>query len=534
MRKSSLGLIFIFCYLQVLVCQEEVTWAEHIGCIVYTHCTPCHNDKGIAPFALSSYPDAFAYRYAMEEAISQKIMPPWPPNPHYKHLAGERLLSEQEIQLFKTWVEEGAAEGDPDQALEPPVIETNRQILEPDFSFRLPDYVVPDLREIDLYRCFRIAPGFKQDKYITGVEVLPGNRSIVHHVLVYADTTGITEQLDAADPGAGYTCFGGIGSNSAMMLAGWVPGSDANFTPDDMGILLPAGSDIVVQVHYPEGSVGQMDSTRVNFQFAPPGDTRRDLVNLPVLNHFVGLSEPLFIPANTRKTFHATQVVPFKLTATGIAPHAHLICESMRAFATTPFGDTIRLIDIPHWDFEWQGFYDFQQPVVLPFGSVLHGTATYNNTTSNPHLPFEVPRDVSLGEATTDEMMLFFMSLALYQRGDEDRVIDTTSHKVNYQDCMPGAVLVSTRSPDRVKPHMVLGPNPAHDHVFVSTTGGEANDDLQIILVDLLGNQVMSYPLSPGIIVLDLPSTMPGGIYYYFMQSKGEPPQPWQKLVLVR
>ncbi|NND32802.1 MAG: hypothetical protein HKN76_09440, partial [Saprospiraceae bacterium] len=385
MAKFIFFSVGIFWFMPCM-CQEEVTWSDHIACIVYSHCSPCHNDKGIAPFKLQSYEDAFANRYGMEAAISSQYMPPWPPAKDFGHLAGSRALSDEEISLFKAWVEQGAPEG-ASSSLAAPVFSSNQEITEPDFSVRLPAFEIPDLRELDLYRCFVIPTAEPEDRFITGIEIIPGNRSVVHHVILFQDTTGTPELLDAEDPDLGYTCFGGIGSELASMVAGWVPGSSATFAPDGMGIYLPKGATLVAQIHYPEGSVGQFDSTLINLKFSESNNLRR-IENLPVLNHSFGIDRELYIPANTRQTFYETFFpVPLKVTMTGIAPHAHLICESMKAFATTITGDTIPLIDIPHWDFEWQGFYQFQKPVVIPAFSTLHGEATYNNTTSNPHLP---------------------------------------------------------------------------------------------------------------------------------------------------
>lgn len=511
--------------------QEQITWSDHVGCIIYSHCSPCHNDNGIAPFPLLTYDDAYRFRYGIEPVITSRQMPPWPPSTDYGHLIGERTLTDNEIALFKRWVEQGAKEGNPADAPQSPVYASNEEITDPDFQIRLPAFEIPDLPELDLYRCFLIPTDENEDRFITGIEIIPGNREVVHHVILFQDTSGIPEMLDSEDPALGYTCFGGVGSNSASMVSGWVPGSGAYFTPRGMGIFLPKGASLIAQIHYPEGSVGEVDSTLINIKFSESNDIRR-IENLPALNHFFGIDRPLFIPANTKQTFHETFFpVPFKVIVTGIAPHAHLICESMKAFATTPFGDTIPLIDIPHWDFEWQGFYQFQKPVVIPAFSTLHGIASYNNTTSNRHLPGDMPVDVSLGEATTDEMMLFFMSFTLYEEGDEDMIIDTTSHKIHHELCQVDNFTVPVREIPQENTWLVT-PNPAQSHIIIHQA--TSNSITTFVLVDLWGKEFIVRALTGTHTSIDFPDDLPSGVYLYQLRQQQRPSSGWQKLVVTR
>ncbi|MCB0685499.1 MAG: T9SS type A sorting domain-containing protein [Saprospiraceae bacterium] len=530
-----MGRFFVAVYLalnfSVAQGQEQVTWSADIACLVYTHCTPCHNDKGIAPFPLQSYEDAYRFRYGIEPIIASRQMPPWPPSTDYGDLAHERVLTQEEIDLFQHWVEQGAAEGIPDQAPTPPVYASSLEITDPDFSVRLPSFEIPDLREYDLYRCFVIPTNESEDRYITGIEIAPGNRKVVHHVILFQDTSGIPEQLDAADPNLGYTCFGGIGTNTASMVAGWVPGSSAFSAPEGMGIYLPKGATLVAQIHYPEGSAGEIDSTLINIKFSDQTALRR-IENIPVLNHFLGIDRPLFIPANTRQTFHETfSPVPFKVIVTGIAPHAHLICESMKAYATTLTGDTIPLINIPHWDFDWQGFYEFKKPVIIPAFSTLHGEATYNNTTSNHHLPGDIPVDVSVGEATTDEMMLFFFSFAVYQQGDENLVIDNNQHTPHYNDCSYAGMTVATQDYAAGSPWKIW-PNPASSFLHIETS--TSADVVVIRLTDLWGRFILEERMTDNQRQINLPEGLPSGVYLCQISDQSGVRSAWKKVIISR
>ncbi len=460
---KKLGL-FIIIALYNKASAQSVNWAEDIACVLYTHCTSCHNPNGTAPFSLIEYNQAFTFRNSIKFAVENGHMPPWPPNHEYQAYAHQRIMPQSDIDLITEWVNNGAPEGDPTLAPIAPIYSTQYEISSPDLVLKIPTYTVPNLTSSDLYRCFVIPTNLLVDKNITAMEVVPGNPNIVHHVLSYYDTANTTVNLDNLDPEPGYTSFGGIGSGTAMPLGGWVPGSRADFFPDGLGMALPKNSYIILQIHYPVGSTGQVDSTEIRFKFTD--SFVRPLYSYALLEHSVTLTNgPLIIPPNTIQTFHSQFLVPPPLDASiiGIAPHAHLICESMKAFGVTPSGDTIPLVDIPNWDFHWQGVYYFQKPIKIPVGTTLHGYATYNNTLSNPHNPSNPPQWVFLGEDTKDEMMLFYFTFTYYLPGDENIIIDTNTYTPYYNNCKTTGLQESSA----VENYLQVYPNPGHQEFFM-------------------------------------------------------------------
>ncbi len=414
--------------------QTTPVWSTDIAPILYNNCATCHHNGAIAPFELLSYNDAVVQAAGINADVQSGTMPPWPPDPAYHHMAHERLVSAADKAKIAAWVAGGTPQGNP--ALAPPVPTFSNAGDLPgtaDLTVRAPTFT-STASTGDVYRCFVLSSGQSADRYITSFEAIPGNRQIVHHVLVYADTTGISTTLDAQDPGPGYTSFGGIGTDNAILLGAWVPGSSPLKLPLGFGIKLPKNAKIVVQIHYPAGTAGGVDSTRVRFFFSP-SSAIRNVTIAPVLNHFTNITPALSIPANTVKTFTEHQPVPpIDISVLGVSPHMHLLGQNIKAFSVTPAGDTQKLISIPEWEFHWQGFYLFRNIMKVPGGSNLYAQAMYDNTVNNPENPSSPPKNVVAGESTTDEMMLVYFVFTPYLAGDESVTMEDSTTSVGVQN----------------------------------------------------------------------------------------------------
>lgn len=485
--------------------QTQVTWSSDIACILYSHCTSCHRPGGLAPFSLMTYAEAQSNAAAIEDAvITHGEMPPWPPDQSYNAMAHNRDLTQTEKDRIADWVQAGAPMGNPIDAPAAPVYQVGPVLSNPDQIIRIPNFTLGAM-STDEYRCFPIQNTQNQTVYIKKLEVIPGNNGIVHHVLVFHDVNNGSWSLDSLDPGPGYTSFGGPGTNSANLLGGWVPGNDLYEAPLSMGIRVPAGGTFIVQVHYPLGSSGETDSTEIRMEFA--GGTQRNITISPILNHVTTMvNGPLFVPANTVQTFHQQKTLFGNYSAVGILPHAHLLCTSMEAYAVLPNQDTVPLIRIPHWDFHWQGTYSFKSPVHLPNGTVLHGWATYDNTVNNPHNPSNPPINVAVGEATTDEMMLFYFFYTPYQSGDPNIPIDTSNHLTHHENCGADLLHAPSFSPPG-SPRAF--PNPSSGKLVVS--GAEWAEWYAVF--DVRGTELMRTNWSDLQREIDLTS-LPAGTYW--------------------
>ncbi len=504
---KKLFLISCFCFFSVKSFSQ--TWADNIAPILFSKCVSCHRPEGIAPFSLFTYNDAFSNRNSISNAVSTKHMPPWPPEDNYVHFTGARTLTTAEISSIVNWVNNGAPSGNISNAPPIPPVVTN-SLGTPDTILRMPNYT-STASVTDIYQCFVLPLRLNTGRYVSAIEVVPGNSSIVHHVLVYQDTTAnhAAQLLDNASPGPGYTSFGGIGVNNPVLIDAWVPGTIVKKLPVIFGKRIFTNSDIVIQVHYPAGSSGRIDSTKVRLYYNN-NTSVRDVRIEPILNHYapVLVNVPLTIPANTIKTFEERYTLPsiIKATVLTVAPHMHLIGESVKCYANKPNGDTIRFIDIPHWDFHWQGQYYFQRPVIVDGGSTLRAFATYNNTSSNPHNPNNPPQTVNLGEATTDEMMLIYFAFTQYQAGDENIIIDSS------------LLTTPVGNPLLVVKQLKISPNPVN--AYLQFQNPEQHKKTILAVWDMAGRKIYEADITQQLFVNIPTYRWADGLYRVYLQTK--------------
>ena len=389
---------------------DPPTFSGEVVRIFQQHCQTCHHPGDIGPFSLMDYESAGPYAQRIKEQVVLRKMPPWKPVRGFGDFLGVRVLSEQEIAIILQWVDAGAPEGDPSE-LPPPLTFPDGWVLgEPDLVLSMEEFSVPAGE--DLYRCFSLPTQLGEDRHVRAIEIRPGNRSIVHHVLLFGDPSGLSQALDSAEPGQGYTCFGGPGfipENS--FFGGFAPGVRPLVLDAGTGLLLQRGSRVVIQVHYHPEEGGATDLTRVGIHF-----TRAPVDK--IVRIFPLLNTSFRIPAG-----HARYEVKYSLTVppgfgldshiVSIAPHMHTLGREILVETTYPDSRVVPLIWIDDWDFEWQGIYTYRQPVPFPEGSRVEFTAYYDNSANNPENPNSPPKDVTWGEATTDEMALVFLAFTL-------------------------------------------------------------------------------------------------------------------------
>lgn len=461
-----------------LLHSQTPTWSDNVASIIYNNCSSCHHTGGIGPFTLMSYQDAADHAFNIKSQVQAKLMPPWKPDPEYVHFMNERILSDEDINTIADWVDGGTPTGNLAMAPPAPTFTSGSQMASIDQSIEWPEWTVST--NIDQYRTFVIHSNYAQDVYLNQIEYLPGNGSIVHHMVLFYDEGNTSWFFDELDPLAGYESYGlGPVSFSATFIGAWAPGSGIFELPSNMGIRIPAGADIGLEIHYSPNANGQTDNSTVNLKFTTHPNVREVYVDA-VLNHFSLTDGPLFIPANTTKTFHAKlTILAGDASLVSTFPHMHKVGTSIKSWAVSAGGETTNLVSIPDWSFHWQGFYGYQKLIHITNLSTFWAEATYDNTTNNPDNPSNPPQDVEAGEHTTDEMLVVFYAWLAYEPGDENVILDSTLLSV------PGIVQQQNLS-------LHVFPNPVLNELNVGTELSQTQE-LTFILTNVTGQSVKAW-----------------------------------------
>jgi hypothetical protein len=391
------------------------TFNKEVVRVFQDHCQSCHHPGDIAPFSLMDYASAKPYATQIKVMTQTHQMPPWKPTPGCGDFAETRSISTNELDTIARWVDAGAPEGNRADLPTPIDFSSGWTLGQPDLVLSYPETFTPTASG-DTYRCLPLPTNLTSDQYVSAIDIHPGDRKTVHHVIAFIDKSGASANLDAAEAGPGYTCFGGPGFNitdpGAATLGGWAPGQVASRLPEQVAFLLPKASNVVLQVHYhPHDGQPQPDKTEIGIYYAKK-KPQQQLYVLPLIN------DQFTIPpgdANYKVSAppNGPLFTPFGLHLWGIYPHMHLLGRKMNVAAHLPGGTDECLINIDDWDFNWQGLYQYASPIAIPGGSSLSVGAYYDNSTDNMRNPNYPPKAVSWGEQTTDEMCIAFIAFTV-------------------------------------------------------------------------------------------------------------------------
>ncbi len=426
--------------------------------IIQKHCQDCHRPGQVAPFSLLTYDQARKRAADLDHVTSDRRMPPWPADPNYGGpFRDSRVLSKAELETLKAWVEGGCVEGDTADAPAARVFSSEWPLGEPDLVLSMPEDYQLEASGEDEFRVFVLKTNFPEDRWIRAADFKPGNRAVVHHILSGIDSSGKARELDASDPKPGYHAVGGFGSgvDPRNLLPIWTPGARARFTHEDTGYFLPKGADILVQMHYHKSGKPEFDRSSVALYLSPKPlgkeiftgfvfpnvsmeqvqATRnklmlRSIIKRPTFDDF--LRDIMIIPPGAKNyevkgsTKPGSSVVsrpnrPFgsEVMITTVMPHMHWLGKDMTFYAVKPDNTKVELIRINRWDFNWQGTYAFEKPVILPAGSWLEVEAHFDNSDTNPANPIKPAKEVRWGEGTNDEMCLGVFEVVFVGKGGE-------------------------------------------------------------------------------------------------------------------
>jgi Flp pilus assembly protein TadD len=378
----------------------EPTFSGGVAELIQDNCVTCHRPDGAAPFPLLTYEQVREQGRRIAAETRAGAMPPWPPSAPVGAFAGERLLTEGEIQLLQRWFSDGMPVGDPAAVPAPPALDDGWQLGTPDLVLEMESpYVVPANAE-EIFRNFVLPVPLESARWIRAVEFHPGSPRVVHHATLAVDPTRGSRELDALDTVPGFDGMGAAGGaeHPRGTFIGWTPGKSHGDAPASASWRLSPGSDVVARLHLRPVDEAVAVRSRVALYFAEGPPER-----LPVALQLG--SQAIRIPAGepayeVRDSF----ALPVDVDVLGLYPHAHYLGDTVQAWARTPAGERVLLLEIPDWDFNWQDEYRFAEPVFLPAGTLLHMRYTYDNTSDNPHNQHQPPARVTYGSRSVDEM----------------------------------------------------------------------------------------------------------------------------------
>jgi thiol-disulfide isomerase/thioredoxin len=373
---------------------SPVTYHARVERLVQQNCVECHRTGGVAPFPLETYEQVVARKAAIRRVVEDRTMPPWfatpPAKGEHSPWVNDRSLTDADRAELLAWVAGDLAKGNPADAPLPRKYESGWLIGKPDAVFQISRPVAVKAEGTMPYQNLSVETNYDEDRWVQALEVQPTARQVVHHVLVFAGPKGAR----------------GGGGEFEGFFAVYVPGNNTLVYPDGYAKKLPRGATLRFQIHYTPNGTATEDQTRIGLVFA------REKPRYEI--HVAGIANTRFeIPPGADNHRLTAQIpVPFNARALAFFPHAHLRGKAARFDARFPGGDARNLLDVPHYDFNWQLVYRYAEPVSLPKGSVLSYTAWYDNSPKNPANP-DPTKIVHWGQQTYDEMHLGYVEYVI-------------------------------------------------------------------------------------------------------------------------
>jgi tetratricopeptide (TPR) repeat protein len=376
-----------------------LAFTKDVAPIVHRKCAGCHHAGEIGPFPLVSLADFRKRPKQVVNVIERRLMPPWPPAAGYCRFEGDQSLTTDEIGIISQWAAEGCQEGHPSDLPPLPEFPQGWKLGTPDLVLTMSEPYLLSANGKDIYRKFVLPVPITERKYVRAYEFDPGNRKIVHHAMIRIDSTGWSRYLDKQDPQPGFegTMMGGDRSPDGLLM-GWSPGATAPRANGAIAWPLEPGTDFVLELHLlPSGKPEKIQSSLALYFTPNPPDTHPCLVQLN--------NGTIDIPAGRKSYVTEDQyVLPIDAKIIECWPHAHFLCRDVQCYAVLPDGNRQWLLRIKDWNFNWQNFYTYAEPLSLPRGTTLRMRLEYDNSAGNPRNPHNPPRRVHFGRTSDDEM----------------------------------------------------------------------------------------------------------------------------------
>ena len=363
------------------------TFSKDVAPIFYKNCAECHRPTMFAPMSLMTYEDARPWLRSIKQRVTARTMPPWGSDQPHGVFKNDPRLSDADIATIVSWIDGGAAKGDDKDLPARPQFVDGWTIGQPDAVFQMTeDFKIPASGTID-YQYIRIPVNLPEDRWMQAIEIKPGARAHVHHVIAFTQPVGEAIREGGA---LGPTNIGGV-------------------TPNKPGVVFPPGvarlirgkQDIILQMHYTTNGTEAIDRTEVGIIFAKEPPKKIAAGGFALNPRFV-------IPAGDGNAeVKAVQNINQDTVLTTLTPHMHVRGKDMIYIAHYPDGTSETLLSVPRYDFNWQITYELAQPKVLPKGTKVEVIAHYDNSPANKYNP-DPTKDVRWGDQTWEEMMIGF------------------------------------------------------------------------------------------------------------------------------
>jgi hypothetical protein len=384
---------------------RTVTFAKDVAPILYARCVECHRPGQIAPMSLLTYDDARPWAKSIRERVFDREMPPWFADPAHGTFENNPRLTQQEIDTIVRWVNTGSAKGADSDLPPAPRFAEGWTIGEPDLVLSMQEEHAVPAEGVVEYLYFTVPTNFTEDKWVQALEIRPGNRAVVHHVIAYVQEP-VSEATASASP---------RGLRGRIHLAGFTPNRAGLVLPPGYARRIKAGSNIVFQMHYTPNGEAAKDRTSMAVIFAK-GPVKRSVVTGNALNaQFVIPAGDPGYEVKSSTTF--TEDVHIL----GFSPHMHFRGKDFTYTAVYPDGRKEILLQVPKYDFNWQLNYKLKEPMAMPKGTRLDCVAHFDNSSGNRFNP-DPTQDVRWGDQTWEEMMIGWYTF--YR--DADQIAVTT------------------------------------------------------------------------------------------------------------
>ena len=380
--------------------------------VMQKHCQECHRPGEIAPMAFLTYQDVRPWAKSIRELVLNRKMPPWFADPQFGHFLNNRSLTQSEIDTLTSWVDAGAPAGDRKDAPAPRQFVAGWNIPKPDCVLEMPQAVAIPPKEELQYQYVVLPTGFTEDRWVQAVEIRPGNHKVVHHVVAFIRPPQSNWLRGEAEPGVPFVPPAGPGGKRRIDLAGggnqplafYAPGQVPEIWAAGIAKLVPAGSDLVLQIHYTADGKPEADQTKVGMVFAKSAPAQSTL-GLAAVNVFFKIP-----PGDPNYETHGSLRLPNGGTILSFFPHMHLRGKAFEFTATYPNGESEVLLHVNHYDFNWQLSYKLAKPVTVPPGTKIEVTAWFDNSANNPRNP-DPTSEVRWGEQSWEEMVVGYFDV---------------------------------------------------------------------------------------------------------------------------